>query len=106
MSEYYKFIYTQENGFKNIGDFTSHSVYIQKNKYGETIRGIVYKDKKIIYLRINNLFGESLKTICNFFSNFLACVKYTKQHYKGYKIRCSYTINTLPYDLKKEILEI
>lgn len=77
-------------------------------EYDIIIRGIIFKDIKTIYLRINDFtyyFGIKQKRLqYQFNKNLKTCENYLKRNFKDFKLYDSYTINKLPYELQKEIL--
>lgn len=102
-----KFYFTN-NTFKNCG--VSHACDIKRTgaKYDVIVRGIILDREKVIYLRINNFslyFGiEQKKAEYNFKNNFGACEGYLRRNFKGYKVLDSFSINKLPLQLQKDIL--
>ena len=102
-----KFIYTRETGFKNTP--YNHGCYINGIDYDIVIRGIMFKDIRIIYLRINDfsVYQDKLqakKAEYQFDNNLKACESYLRKNFKDFKLYDSYTINKLPYKLQDEIL--
>lgn len=89
-----KFIYNKI-GFKLLPSiFCFHSSYIKKGNFNITVRGFIFYDRKLIYIRINpnaeNLFNLNLKK----------CLKYLKKEYPKYKIYDSYKIDKIPKDMR------
>lgn len=93
-----KFIYNHKTGFKLLPSvFCFHSSYIEKGDFDITVRGFVFYDKKLIYIRINpNEYIEKKLYILNLKN----CLKYLKKEYPTYKIYDSYKIDKIPEDIK------
>jgi len=88
----------------------NHASSIKKD-YDITVRGIIFKNEKIIYIRLNDfvyiksnnpLQGRRQEAAFN--RNLDGCIAYLKAIYKGYKIYTSLTINKLDYELRRYIL--
>lgn len=92
-----KFIYNKI-GFKLLPSiFCYHSSYIKKGNFNITVRGFIFYDKKLIYIRINpNEYIEQK----SYNSNLKDCLKYLKKEYPKYKIYDSYKINKIPEDMR------
>ena len=89
-----KFIYNSKIGFKLLPSvYCFHSRYIKDDDFNITVRGFIFHDKKLIYIRINSdakkLFNLNLKN----------CLKYLKKEYSTYNIYDSYKINKVPKDI-------
>ena len=90
-----KFIYNNKIGFKLLPSiFCFHSNYIVRDDYNITVRGFIFYDRKLIYIRINQdiekLYERNLKN----------CLKYLRKEYPRYKIYDSYQINKIPEDMR------
>jgi hypothetical protein len=95
-----KIIYTPYN----------HGIYIKDN-YDTTIRGIIFDNIKIVYLRLNDFAYSKEVNILQgirqeniFYNNLKKCILHLKTHYKKYKIYTSDTIKKLDSDIQQDIL--
>jgi len=88
----------------------SHAICKTVINYDITVRGIIFDNEKIIYLRINDFsYANDLqakKIAYQFKRNYEDCINYLKASYKGFKIYDSYTINNIHKDLKDLILAV
>lgn len=90
-----KLIYNSKIGFKLLPSiYCYHSSYIKKGDFNITVRGFIFYDRKLIYIRIN---PDAVKL---FNSNLKDCLKYLKKEYPKYKIYDSYQINKIPEDMR------
>ena len=101
-----------ENGFKIINGY-NHARELLPDDFDYTIRGIIFFNEKLIYLRINdfnNFYCEDflkLKKIENkFWINFNLCIDYLNNNYFDFKIYNSNSINNLPVELKNYVLMV
>lgn len=76
--------------------------------YDVAVRLIILDKPKAVYIRINDLTiyqGIEYKRVDYAFNqNLKACEAYLKRNYKKYKVYTSYTINRLPLQLQRDIL--
>ena len=79
-----------------------------KEDYDITVRLIILDKERLIYIRINDLSPyqglEYKRVTYRFNKNLRACEAYLRREFKGYRIYDSYSINELPYQLQKDIL--
>lgn len=102
-----KFIYNKGT-FKYTG--VSHAYDIKQTgfAYDVIIRGIVIDKPRIVYIRLNDFSiyqGIEYKRVMYQFKNNLKdCQDYIKNNFKGFRLFDSLSINKLPLQLQRDIL--
>lgn len=85
-----------------------HACGIKSSDYDIAVRVIIFDNLKVIYIRINDFSvfqGFEYKQVqYKFNSNLRVCESYLKRQYKKHKIYNSYSINELPLQTQKDIL--
>jgi len=88
----------------------SHATSIKSSgiDYDTAVRLIILDRPKAVYIRINDLTayqGLEFKQVeYKFEQNLKACEAYLRRHYKNYRLYDSYTINSLPDRIQRDIL--
>ena len=89
----------------------SHATGIKSSgvDYDVAVRVIILDKPKAVYIRINEFdklyHGLEYKRIeYKFEQNLKACEAYLRRHYKKHKLYDSYTINSLPDRVQRDIL--
>ena len=105
MCNYRKFIYNNKQKFRIINTL-SHKESIPYKLFYTTIRGIFFDDKKIAYLRINDMTFFSDNKMDLFIHNLIKCMECLKKNYSNYKIFTSYEFQELPKKIQDLIREL
>lgn len=86
-----------------------HAYGIETKEYDIAVRLIIFEKERIIYIRINEFnklyIGLKYRKVeYQFNKNLQNCETYLERNYKRYKVYNSYSINELPDQIQRDIL--